>query len=370
MAGPLGVTHLLFFTRSTNGNTTLRLALSPRGPTLHFKVEKYSLCKDIQRAIRHPKGLTSHFLTSPLLVMNNFVTDQEESAGSKKTPRHLETLVTTIFQSLFPSISPQTTSLSTIRRVLLLNRDTKSEPDAEGSFILNLRHYAITTKLTHLSKAVRRLNASEKLAKRQNRSHAIPDLGRFNDVADLILDPSAAAMGYTSESEIETDAEIEVLPTITKKVQSSAQHRKKQSDPEPKLQPQDDVEQNGNNSPNKEALPENVEKRAVKLVEIGPRLNLRLIKVEEGLCDGKIMWHDFIQKSKAEQKQQDGEWKRKQKLKAERTRIQTENVQRKKAEKEAEKEASASKALEKDEDMAEAGSEEEWLDDEEMDDGE
>jgi ribosome biogenesis protein SSF1/2 len=48
MAGPLGVTHLLLFSKSKeSGNTNLRLALTPRGPTLHFRVEKYSLCKDV-----------------------------------------------------------------------------------------------------------------------------------------------------------------------------------------------------------------------------------------------------------------------------------------------------------------------------------
>src|SRR5690349_5872892 len=39
MCGPLGVTHLLLFSRSESGNTNLRMAITPRGPTLHFRVE-------------------------------------------------------------------------------------------------------------------------------------------------------------------------------------------------------------------------------------------------------------------------------------------------------------------------------------------
>ena len=35
MSGPLGVTHLMLFSRSENGNTNMRMALAPRGPTLH-----------------------------------------------------------------------------------------------------------------------------------------------------------------------------------------------------------------------------------------------------------------------------------------------------------------------------------------------
>ncbi len=67
MAGPLGVTHLLLFSRSETGNTNLRLAITPRGPTLHFRVEKYSLCKDVRKALKHPKGTNKEFLTPPLV---------------------------------------------------------------------------------------------------------------------------------------------------------------------------------------------------------------------------------------------------------------------------------------------------------------
>ncbi len=67
MCGPLGVTHLMLFSRSESGNTNLRVALTPRGPTMNFRVEKYSLCKDVQRAQRHPKGGGKEFITPPLV---------------------------------------------------------------------------------------------------------------------------------------------------------------------------------------------------------------------------------------------------------------------------------------------------------------
>jgi hypothetical protein len=34
-------------------------------------------------------------------------------------------------------------------------------------------------------------------------------------------------------------------------------------------------------------------KSAVKLQEIGPRLTLRLVKVEEGLCSGNVIFNEF-----------------------------------------------------------------------------
>jgi len=67
MAGPLGVSHLLLFSRSETGNTNMRLAITPRGPTLHFHIEKYSLCKDVRKAMKHPKGGEKEYLNPPLV---------------------------------------------------------------------------------------------------------------------------------------------------------------------------------------------------------------------------------------------------------------------------------------------------------------
>ena len=69
MCGPLGVTHLMLFSRSETGNTNLRLCTAPRGPTFHFRVEKYALSKDVQKAQRHPRGGGNEFITPPLVRM-------------------------------------------------------------------------------------------------------------------------------------------------------------------------------------------------------------------------------------------------------------------------------------------------------------
>ena len=76
MSGPLGVTHLMLFSRSETGNTNMRLAITPRGPTLHFQVEKYSLCKDVRKALKHPKGGGKEYLTPPL-VLSLFLFERE-----------------------------------------------------------------------------------------------------------------------------------------------------------------------------------------------------------------------------------------------------------------------------------------------------
>lgn len=320
MAGPLGVSHLLLFSRSTTGNTNLRIALTPRGPTLHFRVERYSLAKDVQKAQKHPKSSRKEYLTPPLLVMNNFISPASTDGAEPALPKHLETLTTTIFQSLFPPISPQNTPLSSIRRIMLLNRElSKPSSDADaGSYTINLRHYAITTKRTGLSKGLRKLNAADKLRGERKNKGGFLNLGRLDDVADYLLDPSAAGGGFTSgsESEVETDAEVEVMETNARKVLNKKQMSEMR---------------NKNQKVGQPGAPA-VEKRAVKLVEIGPRMKLRMTKVEDGVCGGKVMWHEYLSKTPAEVKAMDKVWEARRKEKEERKKVQKDNVERKRAE--------------------------------------
>ena len=147
----------------------------------------------------------------------------------------------------------------------------------------------------------------------------LPNLGRLEDVADYLLDPAAAGGGFTSgsESEVETDAEVEILETATRKVLNKKQLQAYRSS-ESKI-------------PRKEGP--GVEKRAVKLVELGPRMKLRMTKVEEGVCGGKVMWHEFLSKTKEEVKEMERVWEKRRTEKEERKRVQKENVERKRKEK-------------------------------------
>jgi len=82
MTGPLGVTHLMLFSRSEAGNTNLRIATTPRGPTLHFRVERYSLCKDVRRAQRHPRGGGKEYDTPPLVCAKPPLSSRAPILGS------------------------------------------------------------------------------------------------------------------------------------------------------------------------------------------------------------------------------------------------------------------------------------------------
>ena len=186
--------------------------------------------------------------------MNNF--SSPDADHRSKVPKHLESLATTTFQSLFPPINPQVTPLKTIRRVLLLNRE-KSEED-DGTFILNFRHYALTTRSTGVSKQLRRINAAEKfMATKSSRQNKMPNLGKLEDIADYMIGENDD--GYTTDatsgSEVDTDAEVEVADAAPRKVLSAKARLA--------LEQSGEAEEEGE---------DNVERRRVKLVELGPRM--------------------------------------------------------------------------------------------------
>ncbi|CAZ85902.1 unnamed protein product [Tuber melanosporum] len=309
MAGPLGVTQLLLFSRNAgSGSATLRIARCPRGPTIHFRVKNYSLCRDIRKSMRNPKTPGKEFASPPLLVMNNFTTPQPPNAdGTPGRPPPHEVLLTSMFQSLFPPISAQRTPLSSIRRVLLLDRQLmpSDSGDAPSEYVIEARHYIISTKAVGLSKPIRRLDAAQRAVRqpKTSRRGALPNLGKLEDIADYMLDPGAAG-GYTSESEVEEDAEVEVLQSASSK-----------------------------QAPRKKRTPKGPEKRVVKLSEIGPRMKLEMVKIEEGLAEGKVLWHAWEKKTKAEERELEIRHKQKKEERDRRRREQMENVKRKKAEK-------------------------------------
>ena len=295
----------------------MRLAITPRGPTFHFRVEKYSLCKDVYKSMKRPRSGGTEYLSAPLLVMNNFNTQSQDSSNGDNAQRpqvskHLETLATSVFQSLFPPINPTTTPLKGIKRVLLLDRTPPSPDSDTASYTINLRHYAIETRTAKsVPKALRRLDAAQKLthSTQKRKRNNLPNLGKLEDVSDFLLDPHAAD-GFTSgsESEPETDAEVEVTAQRVQKV-TNRKREKEIADHH-----------------------STVERKGIKLHELGPRMRLRLTKVEEGCCNGKTMWHEHIHKSDEEQREMERNHEKMRLEKERRKAEQKANLERKKAE--------------------------------------
>lgn len=214
-----------------------------------------------------------------------------------------------------------------------------------------MRHYIITTKPVGLSRPIRRINAAEKTLRFKpngerfigSKKGALPNLSGLGDIAEYILDPGAAAGGYTSESEIEEDAEVEVLP-------GDSRHTTK-----------------------KKRTPRGPQKRAVKLSEVGPRMRLEMVKIEEGLADGKVLWHAWETKTKTEERELEVRHKVKKAEREKRTAIQMENIRKKKVEKAEKAAANKGKALangeEEEEEEDDDDDEEMWGEDEFQEEG-
>ena len=168
----------------------------------------------------------------------------------------------------------------------------------------------------------------------------MPNLHRMQDISEFLIG-GENGQGYvtdggTSGSEADTDAEVEVLDTAPRKVLSAKARTAVAEASSASRDGADDndvASQAGTTTTNGE----NVERRGVKLVELGPRMRLRMTKIEEGLCSGKVMWHEYVEKSREEVRELEKRWEQRRKEKEARRKQQKENVEQKKRAKEAAK---------------------------------
>ncbi|XP_064416735.1 suppressor of SWI4 1 homolog [Latimeria chalumnae] len=269
IAGPIGVTHFLVFSK-TETNVNFKLARLPKGPTLSFKVLQYSLVKDVVSSLKRHRMHDQQFTHYPLVVLNNFGTEG----------MHIK-LMATMFQNLFPSINVHKVNLNAIKRCILINYN----PDTQ---LIDFRHYSIKVVPVGMSKGMKKL-LQEKF----------PNMSKFEDISELLM---KGANLSESEAELDGDHNITELP------QAYAGR--------------------GNMA---------AQQSAVRLTEIGPRMTLQLVKIEEGLSEGDVLYHSFVQKSEEEIKAMLERKEKKLRLKEERRKKQDSDLKRKQEEREANK---------------------------------
>ncbi|KAH9004923.1 Brix-domain-containing protein [Lactarius hatsudake] len=330
MAPALQVTHLLAFSL-TDIAPSLRILRLSNGPTLSFRVERYSLVKDIIASSRHATHLSSiESMSAPLLVLASF------PPPGPSAPPHL-TLVMKTFQTLFPPLAPHKLALSSARRVVLVAYNAE-----RGT--IDWRHFRITVKPYGVSRRVRRVlqggsgPSGGAGAGGSSGGGAMLDLGSEKDVADYVLRArGGTADGYESAatSDVSSAAEDEADVVSLAEDYVGRNNRKGQ-------------------------------KRAVRLDEIGPRMELRLVKITEGLPgrESAVIFHEFVKKTKAEVAAQKASHAAKAKLRMERREEQERNVQRKTAL------AGKGKASTTGVTDEEEGEESSWDEDEEISEGE
>lgn len=229
----LDVTHLLCFSEAAGtGNTFLRIGRVPRGPTLTFAVEEYSLARAVQalrtRGLRGMGPESPELRTAPLVVLNNF--------GAGGQALHLAAVT---LQNLFPAINLDTVQLRACRRVVLFHYDADAR-------CVHFRHYLVTAAPSGINRNLRRIV--------QNQNVPVAAIARARDIADFVLGPAAASESEASDVE---DCKVAL--------------------------PQDYVGR-GNT-----AAASAADRSTIRLLEAGPRLRLRLVRVQEQLFDGAVL---------------------------------------------------------------------------------
>ncbi|XP_010938387.1 peter Pan-like protein [Elaeis guineensis] len=148
--------------------------------------------------------------------------------------QHLK-LTTIMFQNIFPAIDINTVNLSACQRIVLLNYNSETK-------LIDVRHYSIRLQPVGVSRRIRKFV----------QNHQVPDLRGLQDVSDFVT-----KAGYGSESEADEEAATVNLASDLGRVNRASA------------------------------------KSAIKLQEIGPRMTIRLVKIEEGLCSGGVIFTEF-----------------------------------------------------------------------------
>jgi len=333
LTGPLGLTHILTIGQSNpSKKLNLRLARTPSGPTMTFKIQQFSLAKDVRKIQKrpvdsNPSSAANLTVKPPVVVTNNF--------GNETAAPHVK-LMRITFQNLFPAINVATVKLVDCKRVVLFNfirravpppsnndkdKDTKLNVREEEDEEVEVRHYAIKTNAVGIDRKVRRIVQAK-----------IPNLSKLDDISDFIMGTTASGApaptvgcGMASDSEQEDETSHVVLPTDALLLK----HKRKKK---------------GNDKESSSGLQH---KSAMKLVEIGPRLRLKLTKVERGLANGDVMYHAYVTKDPLEVREQREKIQKQADLKRKRREEQEQNVRRKKEVKEEKRERKRRRAEER-----------------------
>eukprot|EP00923_Selenidium_pygospionis_P028178 GHVN01050781.1.p1 GENE.GHVN01050781.1~~GHVN01050781.1.p1 ORF type:complete len:546 (+),score=98.29 GHVN01050781.1:32-1669(+) len=255
-----GVTHLLMATQTESG-VYLRIAGMPAGPTLTFKVEEFTLRSDVRAAQAAPRTTLSDFAQAPVVVLNGFTADNaakaakniaKEGAGQHQYDVPIK-LMSTVFKNMFPAIDASEVQLSQVRRVVLFNFDPQSHTVDWRQYGIKRGDESVGGGLRPSSKILNLILPTKTTGIANNsRGKLLPDLSDKRDVADYLL-------GSHDQDDDQSDEEAY-------------------------------------NAPRK--------KTPIVLSELGPRLKMRLIKAEEEVCTGAVLFHEYVAKSAEELNEQ------------------------------------------------------------------
>jgi len=165
--------------------------------------------------------------------------------------------------------------------------------------LISFRHYVVNASPVGLTKSIKRIIKGK-----------VPDLGKREDISDYVMDP-----GAMSDSEMEDTPDSRV--TLAQSLPGRGNVAK--------------------------------EKSAIRLKELGPRLTLSLIKIEQEMSGGQVLYHAHKSRTPEEIEELRTKKAKEKKLKLARKKTQEDNVKKKKAEVKAAKKAAGVEVSEDDE---------------------
>lgn len=229
----------------------------PLGVT-HFMIFKKTSNSINMRLARLPKGPMLHFRVLKYSLIKDVVSSLKKHRMHNQQFTHHPLLIlsnfghdgmhvklmATMFQNMFPSINVQKVNLNNIKRCVLISYDPTSQE-------IQFRHYSLKVVPVGMSRGVKKLMQEK-----------FPNMTKFEDISELLMKGA-----NLSESEAEQDGE----DNITELPQAYSGR---------------------GNMPSQQS--------AVRLTEIGPRMTLQLIKIEEGMGEGNVLYHSIISKTEDE----------------------------------------------------------------------
>ncbi|KNC86832.1 hypothetical protein SARC_01025 [Sphaeroforma arctica JP610] len=267
----------------------------PMGVT-HFMVFGQTDSGVNMRLARLPRGPTATFRVSEYALHTDVQAQQKRPKSISTENRHAALLIlnnfskekfhhkllSTLFQNMFPALDIQRLNLNDVQRCVLVNY-------VEETNTYEYRHYRVSVQATGVSRSVKKIIQSR-----------IPNLGRLSDISEFVT--SQVGYGAASDSEFEDEEANVTLPQNMSGVGNVRNHQS-----------------------------------AIKLVELGPRMNLQLIKIQQGFCEGEVVHHEFMSKTPEEAAAMKAKVKKQKELKIKRKKEQEANVKRKADEKAARK---------------------------------
>lgn len=184
--------------------------------------------------------------------------------------KHIK-LMANSFQNMFPSINVAEVNVSTMKRCVLFSYNPVTK-------LVAMRHYSIQIVPVGLHRGVKKLVQGN-----------IPNLSKCTDISDYFLQGGGA-----SDSEMEDDDETTTVKDVNPKINCE------------------------NN------------KSSIKLHEIGPRLTMELVKIEEGLLTGEVLFHSTVMKTSEEIEAIRAQVEKKRKLKEYNKKVQKANQEKNK----------------------------------------